>query len=127
MFDDDEDDSSENYLKEDLEIFESYIKGNNAVFIDSDRLEAIVDHYLINGNFSKALLATEMAITHFSYNGLFSLRKAQALTGLGKLNDAIDVLDNIQSFGVPSFEFLVRKHSQVQLNYSYRKFRKSNT
>ena len=33
MFDDDEDDSSENYLKEDLEIFESYIKGNNAVLL----------------------------------------------------------------------------------------------
>ena len=111
MFDDEEDDSSENYLKEDLEIFESYIKGNNAVFIDSDRLEAIVDHYLINGNFSKALLATEMAIAHFSYNGLFSLRKAQALTGLGKLNDAIEVLDNIQSFGVPSFEFHLTKAS----------------
>ena len=111
MFDDDEDDSSDNYLKEDLEIFESYIKGDNAVFIDSDRLEAIVDHYLINGNFSKALLAAEMAITHFSYNGLFSLRKSQALTGLGKLNEAIDVLDNIQSFGVPSFEFHLTKAS----------------
>ena len=29
MFDDEEDDSSENYLKEDLEIFESYIKGKS--------------------------------------------------------------------------------------------------
>ena len=34
MFDDEDEDSSENYLKEDLKIFESYIKGNNAVFID---------------------------------------------------------------------------------------------
>ena len=113
MFDDDEDESSENYLKEDLEKFESYIKGNNTVFIDSDRLEAIVDHYLINGNFTKALLATDMAITHFTYNGLFSLRKAQSLTGLGKLNDAIDVLDNIQSFGVPVFEFHLTKASRT--------------
>ena len=103
MFDDEEDENGDNYLKEDLEVFESYLKGNNTVFIDSDRLESIVDHYLINGNFSKALLAAEMAITHFSYNGLFSLRKAQALTGLGKLHDAIDVLNDIQTYGVPSF------------------------
>ena len=56
MFDDEEDENGDNYLKEDLEVFESYLKGNNTVFIDSDRLESIVDHYLINGNFSKALL-----------------------------------------------------------------------
>lgn len=111
MFDDDEDENGDNYLKEDLEVFESYIKGNHSVFIDSDRLESIVDHYLINGNFSKALLAAEMAVSHFSYNGLFSLRKAQALTGLGKLNAAIDVLNDIQTFGVPSFEFHLTKAS----------------
>ena len=51
MFDDEEDENGDNYLKEDLEVFESYLKGNNTVFIDSDRLESIVDHYLINGNF----------------------------------------------------------------------------
>ena len=111
MFDDEEDASGENYLKEDLERFESYLKDNETVFIDSDRLEAIIDHYLVNGNYSKAKAAADMALAHFSYNGLFSLRKAQALGGLGKLNEALDVLNSIQTFGIPSFEFFLTKAS----------------
>ena len=111
MFDDDDDASGDNYLKEDLERFESYLKKNETVFIDSDRLEAIIDHYLVNGNYSKAKSAADMAMSHFSYNGLFSLRKAQALGGLGKLNEALDILNGIQTFGIPSFEFYLTKAS----------------
>ena len=49
MFDDEDDDSGEKFLKEDLEQFESYLKGVQIGFMDSDRIEAIVDHYLVNG------------------------------------------------------------------------------
>ncbi len=109
MFDDEDDDSGERFLKEDLEQFESYLKGVQIGFLDSDRIEAIVDHYLINGNFSKAKSAAELALVHFSYNHLFHLRKAQALSGLGKLYEALEIVDGIENFGMLSFEYFLTK------------------
>ena len=111
MFDDDDDDDGEKYLKEDLEEFESHLKGKEIGFMDSDRIEAIIDHFLINGNYSKAKAATELALVHFSYNHLFHLRKAQALSGLGKLNEALEITDTIENFGMLSFEYFLTKAS----------------
>ena len=79
--------------------------------MDSDRIEAIVDHYLVNGNFSKAKVAADYALTHFSYNHLFHLRKVQALGGLGKLNEALEITDSIENFGMLSFEYFLTKAS----------------
>ena len=112
MFDDEDDEEVEKkFLKEDLEQFESYLKGVQIGFMDSDRIEAIVDHYLVNGNFSKAIkLQLDYALTHFSYNHLFHLRKAQApLGGLGKLNEALEITDSIENFGMLSFEYFLTK------------------
>ena len=68
MFDDEDDDFLENKLNEDLEKFESHLKGNVIGFLDSDRLEAVVDHYIINGHYSKALSAADLGVYHFPYN-----------------------------------------------------------
>ena len=38
------------------------------IFIDSDRLEAMIDHFLINNQYTKAKICAELAITQFSYN-----------------------------------------------------------
>ena len=111
MFDDDDDENGEKYLKQDLDKFESHLKGKEIGFMDSDRIEAIIDHFLINGNYSRAKAATELALVHFSYNHLFHLRKAQALSGLGKLNEALEITDNIENFGMLSFEYFLTKAS----------------
>ena len=54
MFNDEE---NENYfegdLTKDLESFESYLKGGTIGYYDVDRLEAMVDHYLISGQYKK--------------------------------------------------------------------------
>jgi hypothetical protein len=53
MFDDEDDDNFEGTLGEDLERFEAHLKGDVLGFIDSDKLEAIIDHYLINNQYNK--------------------------------------------------------------------------
>ena len=50
MFDDD-DDFAENKLNEDIEYFEAHLKGDSIGFMESDRLEALIDHYLLVGTF----------------------------------------------------------------------------
>ena len=96
MFEDEDDDFLENKLNEDLEQFESHLKGNVIGFLDSDRLEAVIDHYLVNSQYSKALSAAELGVYHFQYNSIFHLRKAQAMAGMGLLKDAIELLNIIE-------------------------------
>ena len=50
MFEGD-DESSQRDLKKDLELFERYLEGEEIGFIDSDRVESIIDYYLINSQY----------------------------------------------------------------------------
>jgi tetratricopeptide (TPR) repeat protein len=111
MFDDEEDDFQDNSLNEDLESFEGYLKGGSIGFMDSDRLEALIDHYLINSQYNKAKACAEHAISQFSYNQLFYLRKAQAISAMGQLKEALHILTQIEKWESPSMEFLLTKAS----------------
>lgn len=110
MFDDEEDDDFESHLKEDLEKFERLqSKGEPIGFLDSDRWESLIDHFLVNGQYSNALVCSEEAVNQYSYNQLFTLRKAQCLSALGSLKDAVNILNDLERMGNSSFEFLLTK------------------
>ena len=109
MFDDEDDDFLENKLNEDLEQFESHLKGNVIGFLDSDRLEAVIDHYIVNSQYSKALSAAELGVYHFQYNSIFHLRKAQAMAGMGLLKDAIELLNSIEKANDSNSEIFLTK------------------
>ena len=110
MFDD-EDEYFETNLNEDLEKFEAHLKGASIAFMDSDRLEALVDHYLINGQYTKAKSCAEHAISQFSFNLVFYLRRAQSMSAMGQLKEALKVLGQIEKWETPSCEFLLTKAS----------------
>jgi len=109
MFDDEEEDFSDSSLNEDLEQFEAHLKGKSIGFLDSDRLEAIIDHYIINGQYSKAKSAAEHGVYHFQYNPVFSLRKAQAMSGMGLLNDALELMNQIEKANFDNPEVYLTK------------------
>jgi len=113
MFDDEEgqDEFSEGYLKEDLQRFEAFLVGDPIGFLDSDRWEAMIDNFLISGQYAKALMCVEEALSQFSYNSLFKLRKAQALSATGNLKEALNLLTAIERGDVPSMEVLLTKAS----------------
>ncbi|MFM7636510.1 MAG: hypothetical protein ACKO5W_01420, partial [Crocinitomicaceae bacterium] len=68
MFDDEDDDFQEQNLNEDLHQFELHLKGQPSIFLDSDKIEGILDHFLINGNYQKAKQAAEYGMDRFGYN-----------------------------------------------------------
>ncbi len=111
MFEEDDEEYFESHLNEDLDRFEAHLKGDSIGFIDSDRLEMLIDHYLINNQYSKAKLAAEHAISHFSYNALFYLRKAQAISAMGQLKEALHILSHIDKWDLPNCEFYLTKAS----------------
>jgi tetratricopeptide (TPR) repeat protein len=111
MFDDEEDEGFDGNLSEDLEKFEAYLKGDEIGFMDSDRLEALIDHFLINNQYTKAKICAEHAITQFAYSPLFYLRKAQAISALGQLKEALKILNQIEKWEAPTCELLLTKAS----------------
>ena len=70
-----EDEASENHLNEDLVRFESQLAANAIGFYDSDRLEAIIDHYLINGNYTKAEAAADVGFQQYPFTPCFKCAK----------------------------------------------------
>lgn len=113
MFDDEEEEGRffEGNLQEDIARFEAFLKGEPIGFLDSDRWEALIDHWLINGNYQKALTSAEEALAQFSFNSTFKLRKAQAYSAMGKLKESISILSDLERLGIPSCELLLTKAS----------------
>lgn len=113
MFDDDEDE--ENYfegdLTKDLESFENYLKGGSIGYYDVDRLEAMVDHYLISGQYKKGRKCAEYALSLFSFAPIFKLRLAQSLSGMGKLKESLNILGEIERTMADDCEWLLTKAS----------------
>lgn len=110
-----EDDDEENYfdgnLNEELDRFEKSLNGEPLGFMDSDTLEAIIDHYLIQGNYSKANLCAEIGIQQFPFISMFSLRKAQAISANGQLKEALNLLSQLEKKGNTSCEHFLTKAS----------------
>ena len=109
MFDDDEDEYYDGDLSEEMKRFEAFLEGDSIGFLDSDRWEALIDHLLMNGRYNDAVLCADEALSQFSYNLLFKLRKAQAYSATGKLKDAIFLLTELERLGLDSFELLLSK------------------
>ncbi len=105
------DDYFEGNLNEDLNKFEAFLKGEEIGFLDSDRWEALIDNFLLSGQFKNAALCSEEALTQFSFNSIFKLRKAQAYSALGKLKDAINIITELERAGESSLEIVITKAS----------------
>ena len=91
-----EEDGFESHLNEDVQRFEEQLEANNLGFFDSDRLEAVIDHYIMNGVYSKGEAAADLGIQQYPYYTLFRVRLAQAMSGQGKLKEALVVLDDAE-------------------------------
>ena len=111
MFDEEEDALNGDDLKADIKLFEEYLNGGALGYLDSDRLEGILDHYILNGDFSKAKIAADIGIDKFSYIELFKIRKAQCLSGLGILEEALAIIESLDEKGNNSIEIILTKAS----------------
>lgn len=110
MFDS-EDDFFDANLNEDISSFEHYLKGGSMGFLDSDRLEFLIDHYLMNSQYTKANQAADYALTQFPYNSTFTIRKAQAMSAIGLLKEALNLLNSVEKIEVSSTELMLTKAS----------------
>lgn len=112
MFDDDDHEGFEDgELRADLDRFEKHLQGEFIGFLDSDRWEAMIDHFLISGQYAKALKCVNEALNQFSYNTTLRLRKAQASSAVGSLKEAIHILNELEREGIAGMEVFLTKAS----------------
>ncbi len=111
MFDDESEEYFQGDLNKDLENFEKFLQGENMSYLDADRYEAMIDHYLISGQYNKAISCAEYALALFSFEPVFKLRMAQALSATGKLKEALNLLSDIEKILGNDCEWLLSKAS----------------
>ena len=76
-----------------------------------DRVESLIDHYLISSQYQKAIKCAEYGVELFSFQPVLHLRLAQALCTTGKLNEALNVLNNMKQMFGHECEILLTKAS----------------
>jgi tetratricopeptide (TPR) repeat protein len=109
MYYDEEDGYFESNFNEELDRFEKSLNGEPLGFMDSDAIEALIDHYLIQGNYTKANLCAQLGIDQFPFNHLFQLRKAQAISANGQLREALTILSHLERVSETSCEHYLTK------------------
>ena len=77
--------------------FEDSLKRNSADFFDIDAYETIIDYYLDNSKFKKALAAVNQAIETYSYSTELMTIKAQILSNLEQYDEALALLDEAKN------------------------------
>ena len=117
MFDDDDDDFAENKLNEDLEYFEAHLKGDSIGFMESDRLEALIDHYLLAGQYAKARSASEMANYHFYYNDLLEIQEYANRTILKGIDVWLDFIHSPNNKYQIKFKLLQKPRFKSNISF----------
>lgn len=95
----------------DVAKFEAFLKGESLPYLDVEQWEALIDHYLVVSQYNKAIKCCDAALTIFSFENVFQLRKAQALSALGELKEGLNVLNWLEKQGVQDCEMMLTKAS----------------
>ncbi|SFT52148.1 Tetratricopeptide repeat-containing protein [Lishizhenia tianjinensis] len=111
MYEEEEEYFSEREFNEDLNAFNAMYRKDDFRFMDSDRLEALIDHFIISSNYKKAKWGVEMALSHFPFNTMFLLRKAQILSANGELKEALEILNELEKMDPTNLELVLTKAS----------------
>lgn len=88
---------NEEQFSQDLEAFEKLLKNNEVSFFDADRFEEFFDHYLSKNKISKAEKVINMGLAQHPFSTELRIRKSQVLIRKKKYDEAIALLDEIQS------------------------------
>lgn len=111
MFDEEDDEFLDGNFQEEVQRFEEMLEFGTSYFFDSDKLESIIDHFLIGNQLKKALRCVQHALEHFPANYIFRIRKAQILSAMGKLNEALHILLEVEKIAPNEQELLLTKAS----------------
>jgi len=84
--------------RDSVQRFEVMLKNQERHFFDLDVYEQIVEHYLGEGNWERALQACEFGLEHFPYSLELMLDKAHLLAQSQRYDESLDLLERAALF-----------------------------
>ena len=94
-----------------LKRFEEMVEARNAYYFDSEILEQIIEHFIINNQLKKGLKAVNFAKKQHPSNSVFDLRKAQILSTTGQLKESLLILQALEKLEPYNPEIFITKAS----------------
>lgn len=94
-----------------IDRFEEMLRNDQEYFFDVDEFDEIIEHYMSCSLWKKALKAVGMGMSQHPDSTALLLRKAQVLASMGKLNDALELLNYLEPFESSNEELYLSKAS----------------
>ena len=99
--------------------FEDLVKNKANHFFELDSFEQIIDYYVENGKYNKALIAVNIAYDQYPFSTELLINKAQILSNLEKYNEALELLEHAESLQPNDSEIYFLKGSILSLLGQY--------
>jgi tetratricopeptide (TPR) repeat protein len=96
-------------IRELLKQYENLRSGKSHSFIDEDSFERIIEYFEEKEDVPGAITAAEFAIEQYPYSSSLLIKKADLLITTRKYNDALDLLDRVESFGSQDINLYILK------------------
>ncbi|RTL59173.1 MAG: tetratricopeptide repeat protein [Sphingobacteriales bacterium] len=96
-------------IRELLKQYENLRSGKSHSFIDEDSFEAIIEYFEEKEDVPGAITAAEFAIEQYPYSSSLLIKKADLLITTRKYNDALDLLDRVESLGSQDINLYILK------------------
>lgn len=96
-------------IKELLRQYENLRSGKSHSFIDEDSFERIIEYFEEKEDVPGAITAAEFAIEQYPYSSSLLIKKADLLITTRKYNDALDLLDRVESLGSQDINLYILK------------------
>ena len=102
------------------DLIQNYLKfkaGLNALFIDEEGFERIIDYYNEKESFHDAFEAAEFACAQFPYSSSLLIKKADVLVSLRRFEECLSVLDFASLFdGTDALSYIIRSEALLALD-----------
>jgi tetratricopeptide (TPR) repeat protein len=102
---------------DEMKDYKSKLSNGERPFYDADQLDSFIDHFVMSNQLQTAMDCVNHAIELYETNLSFRIRKAQVLSNLGRLNEALAMLMQNEKLLGNDPEFLLTKasvHSQMR-------------
>ncbi|HYK43714.1 MAG TPA: tetratricopeptide repeat protein [Parafilimonas sp.] len=96
-------------IEELLRHYEELRAGRNASFLDEESFEIIIDYFDEKDEFSKALEATDTALSYYPYSAQLLIKKADLLIATHHYAEALEILKQAESFDASDIDIYILK------------------
>ena len=102
-------DKEQESIKELLKHYNNLRNGRNAIFLEEEAFERIIDYYDDQDEYAKALEAAEMSIEYFPFSSALLIKKAGVLLVSRKYHEALEDIEKAETMDATDVNLYILK------------------